>query len=314
MSNLFLNDTINILSEELNKCITLWLQKNYPEELTNNLFLGCCNENELKMLTECFNIIRSQQNFTKTNAYSILRAIIVYYYILIVMDYTHLIYTDYKYIYVDYIRYDSENNKIEIVNEENNIYGTSVYDYDNIERFLDESGKPVEFKIDIIDNNNDDGIRIIYMPKDMKSINDIEVQNNKIKIYYKKDKPVINKRYLACFDYLLENYPDAIVIYQKLIISEEPWVKEIRKKIMNFNVEPYIDTRPKDIIPLKQWNGNILPEKEKNKLNDFTPKTPKQKKSPKLNISKSPGTPKYKKSIGGKTKSKTKNKSKRKRI
>lgn len=308
MSNLFLNDAINILSKELNECITLWLNKNYPEELTNNLFLGCCNENELKMLTECFYIILSQLNYSETNSYSLLRAILVYYYVSIVMDYTHLQYTDYKYIYVDYIRYDSDNNKIGIINEENNIYGTSVNDYYNIKQFLDESGKPVEFNIDIIDTNDDDGIRIIYMPKDMKSINDIEVQNNKIKIYYKKDKPVINKRYLACFDNLLKNYPDAIKIYNKLIISEEPWVKEIRKKIMNFNVEPFIDIRPKDIIPLKQWNGNILQDREINKLYDFTPKTPKQNKS------KSPRTPKYKKSIGGKTKRKTKNKSKRKRI
>ena len=41
-------------TKKLNKCITEWYRKNFPNDLDD--FKGCCDEDEINLLVKCYNI------------------------------------------------------------------------------------------------------------------------------------------------------------------------------------------------------------------------------------------------------------------
>ncbi len=85
-----IKDYIKFMVNILNDCITKYYKILFPDELDMGEFEKCCNEEELDILEKCYNRYKENDNITndgQTNIFSILKAIIIYYYYIQVLEY-----------------------------------------------------------------------------------------------------------------------------------------------------------------------------------------------------------------------------------
>jgi len=76
--------SITEVTEKINDCITKWYQTHFPDDLAD--FTACCNEDEKKLLVECYNIF-SKNNNLQVLDYDFIKALLMYYYIVVVFEY-----------------------------------------------------------------------------------------------------------------------------------------------------------------------------------------------------------------------------------
>jgi hypothetical protein len=71
-------------TEKINKCILEVYNKNFPKDLLE--FEACCNVNEIKLLIKCYKIFSENKNLQVLD-YDFIKALIMYYYNITVLEY-----------------------------------------------------------------------------------------------------------------------------------------------------------------------------------------------------------------------------------
>lgn len=82
-----INDNIRKLVQNLNSCLMMYFNENatMKKYFKRGEFTACCNEDELKIIRDCYNIFREYDMESDTNI--VLNAIIVFYYSTQVLEY-----------------------------------------------------------------------------------------------------------------------------------------------------------------------------------------------------------------------------------
>lgn len=76
---------LSLIINELNRCLTKYYKENYYDEFRNKVFKPCCDENELNIIKECYEIFK--ENNSNFKDVTILGGIIMYYYLIVVLEY-----------------------------------------------------------------------------------------------------------------------------------------------------------------------------------------------------------------------------------
>lgn len=76
---------LSMIVNELNRCLINYHNKYFPEKMDYEEFKPCCDENELRIIEECYEIYK--QHNSNINDVTILGAIIIYYYLIVVLEY-----------------------------------------------------------------------------------------------------------------------------------------------------------------------------------------------------------------------------------
>ena len=117
---------INNLVEALNDCLIKWYDK-WPEKDRID-FTPCCDEKEMNILLTSYNIYREHDK--NTHFMTIIKAIIIYYYSVTVIEYYALFGNEcIKFFYKNYFPGEQNNKMLEIIIElsfSNEIHATKI--------------------------------------------------------------------------------------------------------------------------------------------------------------------------------------------
>jgi hypothetical protein len=211
--------------KEINKCIVNWFRRELRYQIKN--FNGCCKENELQLLVDCYNIFSKNTDSTSLN-HDFLIALIKFYYIHHVFDYDIHSFVDEKFLQI-----------------------------------IGENKSPLDKKNIYFTDNMGDGYIYYWSPEDShKKYIEIEDPDTE-QIYYVNNKhrdtdPYIYKdedgkkklganTHMTCFYDMVLDTNLSKKYLDMLTLSDDNWVSKIRRKILNFNPVPF--------IPLKNSNG-----------------------------------------------------------
>lgn len=251
-------------TDKLNDCIKKWYKEILPKSL--NEFNGCCNEAEKNLLMECYNIFSENNNLQSLDE-DFVKALIAYYYIIVVFDYDVHSYIDQKYVkMVKIIKLSEvENIKKKRVNgkEKIRVNGKWIYYTDYMMLFRDNENdfyvyywnnarfNPHKIKnyIEIchvvdaerLQSSKEDCKKKFYLKKEKGK--EYWEQEGKIDPYLYndaacKDKFVL-RNHMDCFEKKLLTNEKSKEYYNLLYKSDEDWVSEIRKLILNMNIEKF---------------------------------------------------------------------------
>jgi len=241
------------LVEELNHCIRSWYYRFFPSNIRQGEFKGCCNEDEIKIIRECFYIFKN--NNPDIDEDTALRAIIGYYYSIQVIEYRVLL-----------NEYDANYFKI-------------VETDKNYEFFQDNKGNDYSWVVDVRKDSP------MFSKVDMQITPVLEKKSWNPTMYYintrnplpwpiykrandydnELEKLTTQKKHFGC---LKEFYTtqDARKIVEELTTSNDiEWVSSIRKKILNMNPEPFIGGKKKRKRSLKKRRNMKQINKKTNK-------------------------------------------------
>jgi len=224
MSQFISDEQIKLLiteeTKKLNKCITEWYRKNFPGDLVD--FKGCCDEDEINLLIVCYNIFSENKNLQALD-YDFIKALLMYYYIVVVFeDYVHR-FIDKKYLKI--VNEEQSNdarkpsNLYFFTDNDANIYTHYRTKYDDIDPYseIEDPVKRLEFYIRSNKNNLRETDPYIY-------------KDNKLK------KKVITENYMNCLENMLTTEKSK-EYYDLLYMGSEDWISKIRRLILNMNTE-----------------------------------------------------------------------------
>lgn len=228
-----IKSSITEVTKKLNECITKWYPKIFPEDDLAD-FKGCCNEDEINLLVTCYNIFSKNKNLQSPD-YDFINALLMYYYNVVVLEY---------YVHPSIHIYPSINKYLKIVNEKfNKLQGRIVFtdNYDDKYRHC-KSGRT---KSNNIESESND-IECVIKLQDPE-LGEFYIRSNKNNLretdpYVYRDKEltqkVIPEDYMDCFENMLTT-EQSKEYYNLLIMGEEDWISQIRRKMMNMNPEPF---------------------------------------------------------------------------
>jgi hypothetical protein len=205
----------------LNNCIENWY-KRYLEEDDKQDFTGCCNEDEINLLIKCYNIF-SENNDLQSLDTNAVKALIAYYYMLVVFEY----YMN-RYIGIQYLKIvkeqqpedpkDPKDSKDRYFQDnDDNVYAYFYEEGDDTENYIKVIN--AEEKIYYVSNKNRETYPYIYKDK-----------QGKIKIKSQPD--------MYCLRYMLST-KESKDYYNLFVRSDKKWVSQIRQIILNMNPEPF---------------------------------------------------------------------------
>lgn len=217
----FVNDkqiklSITEETKKLNKCITEWYRKNFPDDLVD--FKGCCDKDEINLLITCYNIFSENENLQVLD-YHVIKALIMYYYIVVVFeDYVH------RFIDKKYLKIVNEEKSVDarkpnlylFTDNDSNIYTYYWTKYD------DEPYIEIEYN----DNHN----MKFYVRNQGRETDPYIYKDNKLK------KKVITENYMNCLENMLTTEKSK-EYYDLLYRGSEDWISQIRRLILNMNTE-----------------------------------------------------------------------------
>ena len=210
-----INENVTIF----NTCIKNWYIKNFSDKLEKGEFIGCCNDEELELLIECYNIISSKKKLTTTIDEKLVEAIIAYYYEVQVLEY--------------YVQGSKDEKYINIVNEGKKKINNGVvfiFKDDNGNYYTCSFGDMIKNEDYIKVKNINNGIMYYVKNGDRKADPYIYIDN-------KGQHKAISDQYMNCFEFLSKETKN---ILNEITISDEPWASEIRQKILNMNPKPFV--------------------------------------------------------------------------
>jgi hypothetical protein len=262
-----IKEQIKEANKPLNDSITQWYTDNFPENLEDgklNEYKGCCDDTEMNLLVECYHIFSNKgkpKNVKKNKKQSLdndfIKALVAYYYYMMVLENYIFNFIDEKYLKIDRIRKITDyvrgdilddrsvekmidghkirvnKNSMLLLDNENNLYHFVVYPYD-------------QDKTDtIVIHNTVDFAKNIYNPYVILKEKGTELSeqpfDEKYKYIYQKQtesgqlNKVVAKSHLACFHkYHTEKSKQYFELFYK---KSEPinWVSQIRRKILHMN-------------------------------------------------------------------------------
>jgi len=255
----FINDEEikkSLMSEIIpfNKCIEeYYKEKLFEDDLKD--FQPCCNEDEINLLIRCYKIF-SENKHSQSLDIDFIRALLAYYYMLIVFE--------------NYIHDLAGNKYLKIVDEI------------DIPRKLND-GRIQENKA-FRDNKDND--YVYYWTEYHYKDNYIEVQDpytreryylsnkdRETNPYVYSDFKLKNKikisDHMNCLEIILKTKKSKDY-YQLFYSSEETWVSEIRRIILNMNPEEFKGGKRRNMKKTKRTlkkNKRILKKSRKNKKN-----------------------------------------------
>ena len=204
-------------TNKLNKSITEWYNTNYPEDLIE--FTGCCDKDEINLLTKCYNIFSKNKNVQNIND-DIIRALLMYYYIVIVFeDYVHR-YIDEKYVKIVYEDKYSDSQKPNMYLFTDNNGNTYTYHWSrfNIKPYIEIKDQATNEEY-YARNKGRETDTYIYRDKKL---------NIKIK----------SEQHMNCLDNMLTTEKSK-EYYNLLYRGDGDWISQIRKLILNMNTEHF---------------------------------------------------------------------------
>lgn len=107
-------------TEKLNECINEWYVKHFPNYLEND-FKACCDEGEVKLLIECCNIFTLNNNLQSDDT-DVVKALLVYYYNLGVLEHYVSKFIGKKYMYIEKEEPSGQRGNINFTDNYGNIY------------------------------------------------------------------------------------------------------------------------------------------------------------------------------------------------
>jgi hypothetical protein len=203
-------------TKELNLCVIKWYKKNfYPDDLKE--FEGCCNEDEINLLIESYKIF-SEKNNLKSLDKDAIKALLAYYYNLVVFE--NYIYEFIGEKYLKIVKEENStvpNNKI-FTDNDDNIYAYYWNKYDDKEKYIEVEDEKYEERYYV---SNKDRKSDPYVYKDEKGKIKVKLQQhiNCLEELFKTEK---SKEY-----------------YNLLYKNNADWISQIRRKFLNMNTEPF---------------------------------------------------------------------------
>jgi len=202
----------------LNNCVEEWYEINLePHDKAD--FTGCCNEDEINLLIKCYNIF-SKNNDLQSLDTNAVKALIAYYYMLVVFEY----YMN-RYIGIQYLKIVKEQQPEDPKDQKDRYFQDND---DNVYAYFYEEGDDTKNYIEVVGNNG----QIYYVSNENRKndpyIYDDEEGKNKTKLQNSMD----------CLEKILST-KESKDYYNLFVTSDEKWVSEIRRIIINMNPEPF---------------------------------------------------------------------------
>lgn len=218
-------------SEKLNECFQTWYKENFPDELEKKEFVGCCNEDELNLLVKCYNIFSKNNELTHIDK-DFIKALLVYYYNIVVLE-------NYVHNYLDE-KYESINEETEDIKDINKYFSSKTIMFISNKDGI--KNNTYVYQTTIVKDGSDSEDEKKYIEIKNPFTNDIYYVNNVNRVkdpYIYKDEKGTKKielnTHINCFDKLIENDKKRRSYYKLFYESDNDWISEIRKKMMGFN-------------------------------------------------------------------------------
>jgi len=201
----------------LNNCVENWYKRHLEEDDKQD-FTDCCNEDEINLLIKCYNIF-SKNNDLQSLDTNAVKALIAYYYMLVVFEY----YMN-RYIGIQYLKIVKEQQPKDpkdqkdryFQDNDNNVYAYFYEEGDDTENYIKVIN--AEGKIYYVSNKNRETYPYIYKDK----------KGNKIKA----------QPDMYCLRKILST-KESKDYYNLFVRSDKKWVSQIRQIILNMNPEPF---------------------------------------------------------------------------
>ena len=272
-----IKEQIKEANKSLNDCITQWYKDNFPENLEHgklNEYIGCCDDTEMNLLVECYHIFSNKgkpENVKKNKKYAVdkefIKALVAYYYYMMVLENYIFYFIDEKYLKINRIRKITDYNihdipddtsvirnvlgyKIRVnkdsmilTDNDNNVYNFVLHPFhkDKIAQIvihnIVDSAKNIDnfnvYKSYVI--LKEKGTELLKQPLEEKL-------EEKYKYIYQTDSEngklikVVAKSHLACFDnYHSEKSRQYFELFYKSPSEKINWISQIRRKILHMN-------------------------------------------------------------------------------
>jgi len=202
----------------LNDCFKKWSER-HLEEHEKLDFTGCCNEDEINLLIKCYNIF-SENNDLQSLDTNAVKALIAYYYMLVVFE-NYII----DFISIQYLEIVKEQKPKEPKDSKDRYFQDNN---DNVYAYFYEEGDDTENYIKVVNTegqkyyvSNKNRVTDPYIYKDKKGKNKI------------KSRPD-----MYCLRKILST-KESKDYYNLFYKSDKKWVSQIRRIILNMNPEPF---------------------------------------------------------------------------
>jgi hypothetical protein len=241
---------ITKVTETLNKCIRNWYIYTIPTDLEH--FKGCCDKDEINLLIKCYNIFSENKKLQFLD-YDAIKALVMYYYIVVVFE--------------NYVTNFIDKKYLKIVDEEksNNVKTPNLYFF----------------------TDNDDNEYAYYWTNDVEPYIEIEDQDNDTVFYARntgrethpyiyQDKELKNKvkskQHINCFEKMLTTEKSK-EYYDLLYRGSEDYLSQIRRLILNMNTKLFEGHK----------GGKKNTKKNKRNLKKYVKKSRKNKGKKRIN-------------------------------
>ena len=263
---------MNAQNKSLNQCIEHWYQENFPENLEEdklNEYKGCCDDKEIDLLVECYHIFSNKgkpENVKKNKKQSLdkdfIKALIAYYYYMMVLEHYIFIFIDEKYLKIDkiikitdYITDIPEDNSVirninghKIrVNKDTMLLKDNQSNWYNFVLYPTDKDKTYVLIHNIVDTENNIYNPYVIQKEKGKELSEQQLDqdlNEKYKYIYQKQAEsgklikVLAKEHLKCFDdYHTEKSKQYFELLYKSPSEKIAWISQIRRKILHMNTE-----------------------------------------------------------------------------
>ena len=232
-------------SKILNNCLEEWYKINLdPDDIKD--FEGCCNEDEMNLLLRCYNIFSENTNLRSFDN-DVVKSLVAYYYMLTVFE-SYL----YEFIGKKYLR---------IVDEEPS-------EVPNNKIFTDNNGNKWAYYWNKYDDDED------YIEvENMSNKNSYYVSNKNREAdpyfyFYEDGSRRVKFQYMNCLEKILTTKKSRDY-YKLLYKSDEEWVSQIRRIILNMNTEPFEGHKGGKQRVMKK-NKRTVKKYRKNRKNKLT--------------------------------------------
>lgn len=255
-------------NESLNKCIEDWYQDNFPENLKDdklNEYKGCCDDTEMNLLVECYHIFSNKgkpENSKKNKKQSLdkdfIKALIAYYYYMMVLEHYIFIFIDEKYLKIDkiikitdYITDIPEDNSVirninghKIrVNKNTMLLKDNQSNWYNFVLYPTDKDKTYVLIHNIVDTANNIYNPYVILKENGKELLEQQLEGKYKYIYQKQSETgklikVLAREHLSCFDdYHTEKSKQYFELLYKSPSEKIIWISQIRRKILHMNTE-----------------------------------------------------------------------------
>ena len=270
-----IKEQIKETNDELNQCIERWYQDNFPENLEHgklNEYKGCCDDTEMNLLVECYHIFSNKgkpenvkKNKKQTLDKDFIRALVAYYYYMMVLENYIFNFIDKKYLKIheitkikDYIHDIPDDTSVI-----RNVLGYRIRVNKDSMILTDNDNNVYDFVLRSFNKDKIDNIVIHNIVDSAKNINSFDYKSyviqkekgtellleqplegkleEKYKYIYQTDSEtgklikVVAKSHLACFDnYHTEKSKKYFELFYKKSETIN-WVSLIRRKILHMN-------------------------------------------------------------------------------